>query len=535
MASASEASREESSQADSPFIVLHEAKSASRDPNNDFNGPIEHNSTPATATAIAPPSPSVVSSVNNSLEGPASSAVPRAEREKGKLEKARRGGKLDRRNAPRQQVPDDQRNPDNWSFMAHSPGGAHSPVQGPHHARQGSYSEHPGALTFQPANQYQGPRHFNQFQRPHEDDMASNGWNPQFGAPAVSPSAMTFDGHFPVGQPPFANAFMPPDMARGPSSSASFSPPFIQTNFPGANGPHGPPFGGLPLSGYELLAAKLSGNLGGPPIKPIYRRFEALNHRLMLQLQDELSELEEQLRDLDASDTQARQHPGGILPASRRQESPNPNAPSARTELLTRVGYKICQYHQVITSFREIQELPSPNMPDIQDYRSFLAAGHPVTEEEARFLDATDDLATLDLSPDTTQKFPSEQVFTPMPRSTADEVGFPPLREKPRFTEGKKPAATKAPPDAGTIQQTALVHLMLSVFVAILAPIFTFLAIPSFMGRMTVVLLVGSGVMTVLVQSGVLKTLNGGVGMQECAVAVGAYTVAMAIIAGLSQ
>ena len=102
----------------------------------------------------------------------------------------------------------------------------------------------------------------------------------------------------------------------------------------------------VPMSGYQLLANKLTGHLGGIPVKPIYRRFESLNHRMLLYLQDELVDLEEELKSLDAADTQSRIYPGGsIAPASRRQESQLPNDLYRRKmDVLGRIGYKLVQY-----------------------------------------------------------------------------------------------------------------------------------------------------------------------------------------------
>ena len=57
-----------------------------------------------------------------------------------------------------------------------------------------------------------------------------------------------------------------------------------------------------------------------PKVLPIYRRFETLNHRLLLQMQDEIVELEQQLDRLDEDDSQARMTPNGPWPASRRSE-----------------------------------------------------------------------------------------------------------------------------------------------------------------------------------------------------------------------
>jgi hypothetical protein len=57
-----------------------------------------------------------------------------------------------------------------------------------------------------------------------------------------------------------------------------------------------------------------------PSTQPMYRIFEALNHRLLLHLQDELSKLEEQLHRLELADAQTCRLRNCILPASRRTE-----------------------------------------------------------------------------------------------------------------------------------------------------------------------------------------------------------------------
>lgn len=102
-----------------------------------------------------------------------------------------------------------------------------------------------------------------------------------------------------------------------------------------------------PPTGYELLASRLSTPSGHirSALKPMYRRFETLNHRLLLHLQDELCELEEQLHRLDSSDTQNRRLQNCILPASRRAEQQSGSELSwVRLDILGKIGFKIEQY-----------------------------------------------------------------------------------------------------------------------------------------------------------------------------------------------
>jgi hypothetical protein len=99
----------------------------------------------------------------------------------------------------------------------------------------------------------------------------------------------------------------------------------------------------LPVTGYELLASRLSS--ADARIKPMYRKFEALNHRLLLHLQDELSELEEQLHRLDNADTQSRRTDKSIIPASRRAAAQaGGELQWHKTDVLGRIGYKLNQY-----------------------------------------------------------------------------------------------------------------------------------------------------------------------------------------------
>lgn len=108
-----------------------------------------------------------------------------------------------------------------------------------------------------------------------------------------------------------------------------------------------PPIENLPLTGYELLATKLSStefDADGPRIKPMYRKFELLQHRLLLHLQDELSELEDQLEQIDDADTQSRMFDRHVVPASRRTALTTGGGSEYQTEILGRIGFKLNLY-----------------------------------------------------------------------------------------------------------------------------------------------------------------------------------------------
>jgi hypothetical protein len=182
-----------------------------------------------------------------------------------------------------------------------------------------------------------------------------------------------------------------PEMPRG-TANLPHIPVSVLTPRVHNHGPpkHLPRAEKLPLSGYELLASRISassdpmprGHLGStgssstatprehiprrhssassmgyrssmleaePTIQPIYRRFKAMNHRLLLHLQDELSELEEQLHRLDTADTQTRRLQNRILPASRRAEAlAGGELQSHKADILAKIGLKLSQYSQYL-------------------------------------------------------------------------------------------------------------------------------------------------------------------------------------------
>lgn len=108
--------------------------------------------------------------------------------------------------------------------------------------------------------------------------------------------------------------------------------------------------------GYELLADKLSeatkdGTLQKGEVSPMYRKFEHLNHRVLLHLQDEICELEEELRYLDECIAQAAPHHEGgkAYPASRRNDARyGHELHYKRTELLGRIFQKLGQYSKLM-------------------------------------------------------------------------------------------------------------------------------------------------------------------------------------------
>lgn len=147
------------------------------------------------------------------------------------------------------------------------------------------------------------------------------------------------------------HSFGTPNMQRGTAKLPHIPSTALSTRYihhvPQRSLPRGEK---LPVTGYELLASKLSTYKStdgekDQKIKPMYRKFEALNHRLLLHLQDEISELEEQLHRLDNADTQSRRTQGRIIPASRRMAAQaGGELQWHKVDVLGKIGYKLAQY-----------------------------------------------------------------------------------------------------------------------------------------------------------------------------------------------
>jgi len=273
----------------------------------------------------------------------------------------------------------------------------------------------------------------------------------------------------------------------------------------------------IPVTGYEALASKLSNHgTKSSSIKPIYRKFERLNHRLLLHLQDELAELEEQLRMLDNADTQSRSRLDAkgteirIFPASRREAAhAGGQLEWHKMELINKISFKLGQYNQTLTSFNKLtQELDSPDVEAVKKYRHYLHNEKPIIENEMKFLDAAGDLVALGRK---------------APRATEAERQVVVQPRKVHFGGEIPRQAPSSSPNPRIIA--------VAVAAAVLIPILTFTVIPGFLGRMTVVMLVAMGTVGALCQSGVAgRDLLGNVEGASCAVI---YAGVMVVIAGV--
>ncbi|KAK8036535.1 hypothetical protein PG991_001672 [Apiospora marii] len=333
-----------------------------------------------------------------------------------------------------------------------------------------------------------------------------------------------------------------PEMPRGNANLPHVSPSLLTpraSNF--GHVKHLPRAEKLPLTGYELLASRLS-TAGAPAadaptepqLKPIYRRFEPLNHRLLLHLQDELCELEEQLHRLDTADTQNRRLQNGILPASRRADSQTAGELQwHKTDILGKIGFKLEQYNHVLASFQTTRTMPKPALADVREYQGYLAAHGPIAEHETRFLDATDDLVCL--ADEGTAGLASGSGYQ---RGTGD--GERQLRLPRRRSIQYSPASRLSfredtTPEGSTYgegddeDESPVISLSLAMAVAVIAPIMAFGIVPGYFGRMMVVLLVSVAVVWGLVHERVI----GIHATRDFYICAGLYGMAMAVVAGI--
>jgi hypothetical protein len=235
--------------------------------------------------------------------------------------------------------------------------------------------------------------HVLQAPRPHRDFQFVGGPSPQTLPPhpampmydpymhsGASPAAYYATTHHappvaPPPPPPPVGYYSPPHVPPGPYSPGyennmamatrpPMAPPNAMVPVPPlqhpAHPPHyqphptGPDLSRTTKVGYELLADKLSERSKAEhrypdeeAVVPMYRKFEHLNHRVLLHLQDEISELEEELRYLDECVAQCspRDAAGLVHPASRRGDARHGSELHfRRTELLGRIYLKLGQY-----------------------------------------------------------------------------------------------------------------------------------------------------------------------------------------------
>lgn len=197
-----------------------------------------------------------------------------------------------------------------------------------------------------------------------------------------------------------------------------------------------------------------------------------------------------------------------------------------KTDILGKIAFKLDQYNRLLSSCRKTQGMPTPTMEDIQEYRSYLATHAPIAEVETRFLDATEDLISLN---EEYQVVDEDPIPTPIPHpnfTMAEPRSASPIKSRPVSPYRQEESSTITVDSA--YDDTQVIPLSVAVTVAVIIPILTFLIIPGYLGRLTVVVLVGLSILGTLIQGGIIAIRT-----WELLTCVGLYGAVMAVIAGI--
>ncbi|KAF2835645.1 hypothetical protein M501DRAFT_322910 [Patellaria atrata CBS 101060] len=339
--------------------------------------------------------------------------------------------------------------------------------------------------------------------------------------PGPPPSAPPFDPEMQYSMPPGYFYQPPPPMSTaGGYLAPAMSPQTqLQPVYPNqvASPSHGyeaaPPTHGYDTSrttvtGYELLAAKLSdctdtrhGSSVG--IRPMYRKFEKLNHRVLLHLQDEIAELEEELRSLDECVAQMAENTGAgrTQPASRRMDARYGSEwHFRRTELLGKIFMKLNQYNQALTSYNGVSTCLEPAAIDsIRAYKKWIERNACIDKSETQFLDHKKDLLSM-------------KAF-----SLQDTVPSVPL-------------ATPTPSTLST-PSTSEKSVRMCFTLTLLLPLLVFAFVPSVIGRLLVLTVISAVEVAIVSSTELLQLLS----TSEWMTCGGVYFAVMAVVAGSFQ
>ncbi|KAH6857290.1 hypothetical protein BKA58DRAFT_369617 [Alternaria rosae] len=172
-------------------------------------------------------------------------------------------------------------------------------------------------------------------------------------------------------------------------------------------------------TGYPLLSTFQSSK----PAFSIYRSFDYLHSRVILELQDQLRELEDKLGDLDIAhhessdsrqkwrvssrirDLVAAESESDISHNPQTDESPDreqnglpgqESPPSERAAILDQIQIKLIKYDEILAKARELVEFQRPSNDEWLNFRRWYNNRKPLGfEDEERFIRMKDDLITL--------------------------------------------------------------------------------------------------------------------------------------------
>lgn len=119
----------------------------------------------------------------------------------------------------------------------------------------------------------------------------------------------------------------------------------------------------------------------------VLRRFKALNTRVLLRMQDSISQLEEELIEIDAENSQMGSSP--VNNGSFRNEMVE-----RREEILTEAGSKLKEYNEYLINYSNIRSRPQADEHAISNVNNWLldCCRDAIFPEESKYITKEDDL-----------------------------------------------------------------------------------------------------------------------------------------------
>lgn len=131
----------------------------------------------------------------------------------------------------------------------------------------------------------------------------------------------------------------------------------------------------------------------------IYRSFDYLHARVILQLQDEIRCLEDELHELDMTDgfhrDESRKKRVRSRDADLEAGDLEESGISERAALLTRIHEKLVRYDEILMKARELNAFQRPSNRDYRSLRRWCRSEHPLVADEQNFIKRKEDLITL--------------------------------------------------------------------------------------------------------------------------------------------
>ncbi|KAF2002301.1 hypothetical protein P154DRAFT_618706 [Amniculicola lignicola CBS 123094] len=151
------------------------------------------------------------------------------------------------------------------------------------------------------------------------------------------------------------------------------------------------------LESYPCGYPQLAGFQSSESSFSIYRTFDYLHSRVILQLQDELRDCEENLSDMDYLDSKnGREKCLTSRMGDLKQTRKDKQSSSKRVDLLATIATKLIQYDQVLVGARKLGAFQRPSARDYRSVRRFFYNEKPLSSmSEEQYILRKEDLVTL--------------------------------------------------------------------------------------------------------------------------------------------